>query len=118
MKLLERYDSAVVDKYRDMQKLAKKQLIRAYSRGVLLHLGRNANACLDKNEIPKCVDCGEEAESYDHRDYFEPLKVEPVCIRCNTLRGPAFKTLDALAETKRKPKEARYEIRECGNPQE
>jgi len=107
MKLLIQYDSAVVDEYRTMQRLAARQLMRAFSQGILFRLGRNANACLEKHEIPKCVDCGEEAESYDHRDYFEPLKVEPVCIRCNTLRGPAYKTLDALAEAKRKPKEAR-----------
>lgn len=36
-----------------------------------------------------CVDCGEKAAIYDHRDYNKPLEVEPVCVRCNTRRGPA-----------------------------
>lgn len=37
-----------------------------------------------------CVDCGKGAHCYDHRDYTKPLAVEPVCIRCNRLRGPGF----------------------------
>ena len=36
-----------------------------------------------------CVDCGCKASVYDHRDYSKPLDVEPVCRRCNILRGPA-----------------------------
>lgn len=36
-----------------------------------------------------CVDCGHPAHGYDHRDYSQPLVVEPVCRRCNALRGPA-----------------------------
>ncbi len=36
-----------------------------------------------------CVDCGEPANGYDHRDYRKPLAVEPVCRRHNALRGPA-----------------------------
>ena len=37
-----------------------------------------------------CVDCGERATQYDHRDYGEPLKVEPVCRSCNAKRGKAL----------------------------
>lgn len=37
-----------------------------------------------------CVDCGAEAMVYDHREYAKPLDVEPVCISCNKLRGPAI----------------------------
>ena len=37
----------------------------------------------------RCVDCGEPARNYDHRDYNRPLDVEPVCIACNRRRGPA-----------------------------
>ena len=37
----------------------------------------------------RCADCGCAAVEYDHRDYNEPLQVEPVCRRCNLLRGPA-----------------------------
>ncbi len=35
-----------------------------------------------------CVDCGQVAMVYDHRDYWKPLEAEPVCHRCNTRRGP------------------------------
>ena len=34
----------------------------------------------------KCVDCGEQAKYYDHRDYNKPLDVEPVCNKCNQKR--------------------------------
>lgn len=37
----------------------------------------------------KCVDCGHPAKHYDHRDYGQPLIVEPVCQKCNVKRGPA-----------------------------
>lgn len=37
----------------------------------------------------KCVDCGEVAKHYDHRDYAKPLDVDPVCVSCNALRGMA-----------------------------
>lgn len=36
----------------------------------------------------RCKDCAHWAKLYDHRDYDKPLKVEPVCWRCNKLRGP------------------------------
>jgi hypothetical protein len=36
-----------------------------------------------------CVDCGAFATKYDHRDYSQPLLVEPVCNSCNRKRGPA-----------------------------
>ena len=32
-------------------------------------------------EFP-CADCAGQAIEYDHRDYFQPLAVEPVCRRC------------------------------------
>jgi hypothetical protein len=34
-----------------------------------------------------CMDCGEPATAYDHRDYAYPLNVEPVCHSCNLKRG-------------------------------
>lgn len=37
-----------------------------------------------------CVDCGSPADEYDHRDYKKPMDVEPVCRRCNGLRGPGL----------------------------
>lgn len=35
-----------------------------------------------------CVDCGKPAQVYDHRDYNQPIKVDPVCQKCNLKRGP------------------------------
>jgi hypothetical protein len=40
-----------------------------------------------------CVDCGDQANHYDHRDYREPCVVEPVCRGCNSIRGPALPLL-------------------------
>jgi hypothetical protein len=37
----------------------------------------------------KCVDCGDPAKQYDHRDYSKHLEVNPVCRSCNLRRGPA-----------------------------
>ena len=51
------------------------------------------NAIFYKRILPptafQCVDCGRKARDYEHRDYDEPLKVEPVCRACNIARGPA-----------------------------
>ncbi len=38
----------------------------------------------------RCIDCGAQAEHYDHRDYNKPLQVDPTCRRCNLRRGPAI----------------------------
>lgn len=35
----------------------------------------------------KCVDCGQAASEYEHRDYAKPLDVAPVCGSCNMKRG-------------------------------
>lgn len=44
-------------------------------------------------EPQPCVDCGELAAVYDHRDYYKPLEVVPVCQVCNSRRGRAVNTL-------------------------
>jgi hypothetical protein len=36
-----------------------------------------------------CVDCGADAQVYDHRDYSKPYEVDPVCQKCNLKRGRA-----------------------------
>ena len=41
---------------------------------------------LKKVERP-CVDCGNRAVEYDHRDYMKPLDVQAVCKSCNAARG-------------------------------
>lgn len=55
----------------------------AVSRAVAAGRLKKASECV-------CVDCGAQARCYDHRDYNKPLDVEPVCSRCNKLRGPAI----------------------------
>lgn len=50
-----------------------------------------------KPGVHACVDCGAKATCYDHRDYSKPWAVEPVCDRCNTLRGPATKAKDGAS---------------------
>lgn len=52
------------------------------------------NKAVRKGELQKvnsltCVDCGSAAENYEHRDYTKPLEVEPVCRKCNLIRGHA-----------------------------
>ena len=37
-----------------------------------------------------CIDCGKSAYCYDHRDYSKPTEIEPVCGRCQGLRGPGL----------------------------
>ena len=51
-----------------------------------------------------CVDCRALATTYDHRDYFKKLSVDPVCHRCNLRRGPAWKTIQKIKQA-RAPKE-------------
>ena len=36
-----------------------------------------------------CIDCSKPAKVYDHRDYYKPLIVVPVCHSCNKRRGRA-----------------------------
>lgn len=47
------------------------------------------NGQLPKPWTRNCVDCGEPAEAYDHRNYALPMDVVAVCHRCNLRRGPA-----------------------------
>jgi ribosomal protein L37E len=37
-----------------------------------------------------CADCGKPAFAYEHRDYNQPLMVEPICRSCNGRRGAAI----------------------------
>lgn len=53
------------------------------------------SVAVKKGVLPKvtsmlCVDCGVQAEHYDHRDYNQPLVVHPVCRSCNAKRGIAI----------------------------
>lgn len=56
--------------------------------------GHMVRAAIELGLLPplescKCVDCGDPAKFYDHRDYGRPLEVDPVCHGCNVRRGPA-----------------------------
>ena len=57
----------------------RNEIAKAIRRGVI----PNAKTLI-------CVDCGGAAFDYDHRDYTKPLAVDPVCRRCNQMRGPAL----------------------------
>lgn len=48
----------------------------------------------------QCVDCGKQACDYDHRDYNQPLAVQPVCRSCNLKRGPAIPAADWLTRSR------------------
>jgi len=70
-----------------------------YRRNIFESGARNAHSIvschvrhglLPKPSEFKCADCDKQAEAYDHRDYNKPLDVEPVCRRCNSLRGKAI----------------------------
>lgn len=45
-----------------------------------------------------CVDCGDPAHHYDHRDYEKPLEVDPVCRSCNYLRGSGLNAFKEVEE--------------------
>ena len=67
---------------------------RRWASGSLLAMVAVARA-VKAGDLPRakdfsCVDCAKPAVEYDHRDYNQPLKVVPVCRRCNILRGSAL----------------------------
>lgn len=64
---------------RPLQVRAMGEVARAVRRGELT-----------KASTMPCTDCGAAAFGYDHRDYFEPLVVQPVCRSCNHARGSAY----------------------------
>jgi len=69
------------EEYKKNQTNAIVLVKKAVKSGVLPHL---------KKTKVKCVDCGKRATDYDHRDYTQPLRVNPVCHSCNIGRGPAM----------------------------
>lgn len=65
--------------------VAKLKSLGHYSRNRLnsyIRLGHYPHATLFS-----CVDCGSPAKQFDHRDYFRPFHVSPVCVKCNANRG-------------------------------
>lgn len=71
----------------------RRHFYARYLSGAALAHSTTARA-RSRGELPDprsalCVDCGRAATEYDHRDYNEPLKVDPVCRGCNARRGKA-----------------------------
>jgi len=60
--------------------------LRAYR---LVEMAKQAGLLKPLDGSVACVDCGAPACCYDHRDYKNPLMVDPVCLRCNVVRGAA-----------------------------
>jgi len=52
------------------------------------------NGLIPQATTCKCVDCGNTAQCYDHRDYRKPHIVQPVCKRCDCRRGTAKPSLN------------------------
>jgi hypothetical protein len=65
--------------YREAMYAARRAVARAVHLGDLPHPSKLV-----------CMDCGNTATEYDHRDYSQPLSVDPVCHGCNMRRGPAL----------------------------
>jgi 5-methylcytosine-specific restriction endonuclease McrA len=81
--------------------------IRLRERGIAPRISRFAwqltekamrHGVLPKPEGYRCVDCHEQAQTYDHRFYSRPLEVEPVCRSCNKKRGSAWDLEMLVAE--------------------
>lgn len=56
--------------------------------GIMVAVAKRAGHLLPASRL-HCSDCGAAACDYDHRDYNDPLNVEPVCRGCNLRRGYA-----------------------------
>jgi hypothetical protein len=68
--------------YKKAMMRAAQIVCRAVKAGRLTNL-RDSNVL--------CTDCKlRRATNYEHRDYSKPLEVEPICISCNLMRGPAI----------------------------
>lgn len=63
-----------------------------------IEIGKGNLPKLREKEVP-CVDCGERATIYDHRDYNRPIEVVPVCKSCNSKRGSASFRLEPSFES-------------------
>ena len=74
---------------REVRLEAYKEVAKAIRDGRLRPISSNT----------RCVDCGGPAYCYEHRNYFRPLDVEPVCRTCNNVRGEAYPPLQGRADT-------------------
>lgn len=83
----------VLEEFERLQALASGKVQSAVARGLLPRVRRPRESAL-----VLCVDCGKQAHHYDHRDYLEPLAVQPVCGSCNHRRGLASDTFSKHPE--------------------
>jgi hypothetical protein len=65
-----------------------KQRIKARSKALSAVAKAIREGKMERADTKYCVDCGAFATVHDHRNYLEPLKVDPVCTSCNQKRGP------------------------------
>jgi hypothetical protein len=67
----------------------QRQIATGATRAMRLVAWARRNAILEHPSEHLCVDCGNRAAVYDHRNYGRPLDVVPVCRPCNAKRGKA-----------------------------
>lgn len=82
----------VLTEFERLQTYASGKVQDAIARGRLPRVNTRYRACFEEIQPIPCVDCGEQSQCYDHRDYLEPLSVDPVCGPCNYRRGLATNT--------------------------
>lgn len=65
-------------------------LVKLFRRKILRNIAHAQQFRGFPRPAGKCVDCKQyDAKFYEHRDYFKPWDVQPVCGGCNRSRGPA-----------------------------
>ena len=67
---------------------SKKQIF--YSRAHAMVQKAIGLGLIPKANTLRCVECGKPAYGYEHRDYLNPLEVEPCCRSCDRQRGAAI----------------------------
>jgi len=98
------------DEYRQyirIQRHALEIVKQAKKNGLLPRLVENGKPC-----GIKCSDCDNVAIMYDHRDYFQPLNVDPVCSRCNSRRGLSDDAMTKILSKLHSPLRTRKDIGE------
>jgi len=88
----------VLPEYERLQSRAGGKIQDAICRGSLPRVSTRYRSEFETIAPIPCVDCGQQAQTYDHRDYLAPLAVEPVCDSCNYRRGMAADTFTNHSE--------------------
>lgn len=114
-------DPDVLAEFKRLQESALSKVQIAIGRGLLPRVSTQHTTRPEEITPVECVDCGIQAQHYDHRDYLEPLVVEPVCQPCNHKRGLATDTFTKHPEywadlKQRSPDERLEKARTGGRP--